>query len=154
MFLFKGADSQHIALSALESKGVTWILFLINMSTFICLCAFILPERVGQDYKKNWSNENNAMFSQSITSLLASMMGKLISGKCPSVWCLCCWHRPSFPVQYSSWNPTLRPQKCPVTFKEGRHREDSVSCLQTFGGIFERIFPHWKILICQNWNLV
>jgi len=51
MFLFKGVstDSQHTAFSVLESKGVTWILFLMNASTSICLCAFILPECVGPD---------------------------------------------------------------------------------------------------------
>lgn len=65
MSLFKGVSAgiQHTALSALESKGGTRILFLRNMSTSICLCTFILPECVGQDYKKNWSNENNSMFS-------------------------------------------------------------------------------------------
>lgn len=107
----------------------------MNTSTSICLFAFILTEWAGQDYKKNWSNENKSVFSQSFP---ASILGKLVSGKCLSVWWL--GVNKDHPSQCSFSLKTLHwDLRNAVSFKEGRHREDWVSCWQTFGWIFERM---------------
>lgn len=73
--------------------------------------------------------------------------GETNKGKCPSVWCICCHQRLSFPVQPFG-NIMLRHQKCLVTPKEGKQAMIELSI--NFWRTFERMFLHWKILICQN----